>query len=244
VILITGPGRSGTSVLAALYQELGYSPGGYWTAGVSAGLEASDVVEVNDAIARDLDMTMTGPARKARRLHAPPGTARIVERLDLYRRFETLPGRRARDLTLLDWERFDEVVSARGEQLRTLASEKLIVKDPRFCFTLPVWLAAGAAVTHVVIATRDVDAMLKSRQVNRLISFSSTTDAKNSLIYAIGSCLATCWDHRVPHTILRYPDFLWEVPSLHRELPLLQDLDYEQFEAATSKVFREDLVHH
>jgi hypothetical protein len=54
VIIITGVGRSGTSLVARLYRELGLDPGGAWDASINAGLEDPGVVRLNRAIMRDL----------------------------------------------------------------------------------------------------------------------------------------------------------------------------------------------
>jgi hypothetical protein len=50
VLVITGMGRSGTSVLAALCRRLGYDPGGTYTEGINAGLEDPDVVAANEDV--------------------------------------------------------------------------------------------------------------------------------------------------------------------------------------------------
>jgi hypothetical protein len=50
MLVITGMGRSGTSVLAALCKGLRFDPGGAYTEGINAGLEDPAVVGVNEAI--------------------------------------------------------------------------------------------------------------------------------------------------------------------------------------------------
>jgi len=57
MLIITGPGRSGTSVLALFCQKMGYEPGGAWHESVDAGLEFPRVVEINDAMNRELRET-------------------------------------------------------------------------------------------------------------------------------------------------------------------------------------------
>ncbi len=52
MLVITGPGRSGTSVLARFCQQMGYDPGGAWCERVDAGLEDERVVRINDALVR------------------------------------------------------------------------------------------------------------------------------------------------------------------------------------------------
>lgn len=61
MIVITGPGRSGTSVLASIYKELGFDPGGGWNPRVRAGLEHGDFWRLNNKIAKELRITMVHP---------------------------------------------------------------------------------------------------------------------------------------------------------------------------------------
>jgi hypothetical protein len=63
MLIITGPGRSGTSVLALYCQKMGYDPGGEWCDVLNAGLEDRRVVTINDALLREL--RQTGTARQA-----------------------------------------------------------------------------------------------------------------------------------------------------------------------------------
>ena len=56
MIVVTGVGRSGTSLIAALYQELGFDIGGGWVPSINAGLEAPDVVEANERLMADLGL--------------------------------------------------------------------------------------------------------------------------------------------------------------------------------------------
>ena len=53
MLIITGPGRSGTSLLAQFCKDLGFDPGGEWYDGVNAGLEYPVVVRINDAILKE-----------------------------------------------------------------------------------------------------------------------------------------------------------------------------------------------
>ena len=50
MLVITGMGRSGTSVLATLCKRLKYNPGGDYVEGINAGLEDPEVVAINEAI--------------------------------------------------------------------------------------------------------------------------------------------------------------------------------------------------
>ena len=53
MLVITGPGRSGTSVLSQFCASMGYCPGGEWCEEISAGLENPRVVNINNALYRE-----------------------------------------------------------------------------------------------------------------------------------------------------------------------------------------------
>ena len=52
MLVITGSGRCGTSVLARFCHNMGYATGGSWNHEVNAGMEDSKFVETNEAIHR------------------------------------------------------------------------------------------------------------------------------------------------------------------------------------------------
>lgn len=54
MLAITGPGRSGTSVLALYCARMGYHPGGDWHEAVDAGMEHERVVKINDDFLSEL----------------------------------------------------------------------------------------------------------------------------------------------------------------------------------------------
>ncbi|MGH9170387.1 MAG: hypothetical protein ACRD0Z_05895 [Acidimicrobiales bacterium] len=244
MISITGPGRSGTSVLAALYAELGFDAGGQWSQELDAGYEARDIVAVNKAIGSDLGITMTGKARGPTSFTLPQGSAlsKISKRYQLHHRLNTLPGLRAGKLGLVAWDRFDATVEKHAATVRQLAGERQISKDPRYIYTLPVWLEAGADISHVVVTTRKLDAALASRRDKRLVGFSSDCDAKNSLIFGVGLCLTTCLDHGVAFSLIRFPEFLNDTGAL-AALPLLGDVPRADLDEAVRAVVRPELVH-
>jgi hypothetical protein len=244
VIIITGPGRSGTSVLSALYHELGFDPGGSWWPEINAGLEDIEVVAANDLIARDLRLTMLGPARGPARLTLPEGSvlSKISKRCQLYFKLNSLPGRRARTVRLFSWDRLDEVAAQHGPHLKDLAATRLVAKDPRFMWTLPVWIKAGADVGGVILTTRNMQACLASNNSGRFLSFSSQTDARNSLIYGLGVCIAACTDADISYRVLQFPHFLDDVELL-AGLPLLRDRARGDVEAAARRLVKPDLVH-
>lgn len=57
MIFITGPGRSGTSVLALFCKQMGINPGGAWHNSVDAGLEDEQLVQIDDALLGELRRT-------------------------------------------------------------------------------------------------------------------------------------------------------------------------------------------
>ena len=61
MIVITGPGRSGTSLIGEIYERLGFNPGGSWSDDNNAGREAPEVVEENKLLLRLLGITAYGP---------------------------------------------------------------------------------------------------------------------------------------------------------------------------------------
>src|SRR5438034_4901812 len=69
MIIVTGPGRSGTSLVAAVYRELGLDPGGTWYPEIRAGFEDPEVIEVNKRIIRDLGLSPLDPRPVPKPVH-------------------------------------------------------------------------------------------------------------------------------------------------------------------------------
>jgi len=57
MLVITGPGRSGTSMLGQFCRSVGYNPGGEWCDEIDAGLEHPRVAAINDALFREARTT-------------------------------------------------------------------------------------------------------------------------------------------------------------------------------------------
>ena len=57
MLVITGPGRSGTSMLGQFCKSIGFHPGGAWCEEISAGYEDERVVKINDAFYREARTT-------------------------------------------------------------------------------------------------------------------------------------------------------------------------------------------
>lgn len=248
MIIITGPGRSGTSLLARLYTELGFNPGGRWEPAWNAGLEDEAVTRMNLALASELgvsaDMRRGGrflqelgklirasEGRLSARLHS---RARVAVDALRYRRVA---------IDLLDWSSIARSAERHGEELRALAKERAVVKDPRFCFTLHVWLAGRAQVDAVVLTERSLDALAASRVRVGFTSHRAQVWAKNNYAYGIGLLLSATTEYRIPVTTLQFPDFLEDPDALHAALPLPEPRTPEEFRQAYEAVYDPSLVH-
>lgn len=250
MIVITGPGRSGTSFLASLAHQLGFDVGGGWSERLAAGREAGPIVQVNDEIIRELGaeglwrMQAVGERRAVERrlaaagkgmpraLRGPAGT--VVRRL--------LGTSLARDRSGLRWDDLDSVTARHRDRLRALAAEHEIVKDPRFGWTLPVWVAAGAAPSHVLVSLRDLSAMVGSRE-RAEPTLTDASAARNAIVYSVGLCLTTLYDAGIEHSVVRFPDFLSDPSKLHAAMRFPTSVPVDEFTRAFESVKRDDAVH-
>lgn len=251
MIVITGPGRSGTSFLAEIYNELGFSPGGTWDEANRGGWESPAITDQNQALLRELGVTAYGPPGMYKSLSDILGNRLAAtiknrsteeQRQRLRRRLDRLPLRKAATLSVIPFGRTPGISDSAGPALRRLAAEYEIAKDPLFSWTLPVWLGAGADISHVIISTRNVDEALASHDASSHWHFRSASDAKNSLLYSLGVTTWSCLDHGVPFTNLRYPDFLEDVRALYDALVFPREVSFDQFEKAFGNVYRPTLV--
>jgi hypothetical protein len=145
-------------------------------------------------------------------------------------------------LDLLDWSKLDAVVDQYGERLRKLSVEVEVVKDPRFCWTLPAWLASGATIDALVMPLRTLPAMVDSRIRAGMIPEAGRSWAMNQFAYGIGLVMATAAEYRVPVEVLRFPDFLDHPRLLHQRLPLPEARTWEEFEVVFERVHDASLV--
>jgi hypothetical protein len=246
MIVITGPGRSGTSIVTRLYVELGFDPGGDWKDEINAGLEAVDMSDLNDAVLDALGVSYLGApggrmqrVRRAGKKVVPAGArdplSRVVHKTPMGGL--TAPG-------MLQWDRMDAVVQRLGPRLRDMAAGRAVAKDPRFLWTLPAWVAAGAEISHVTFCIRTLDDAISSRLEADLLRYRSRSAAKNSFAYGVGIGLTTAIDARLSYAFARFPDFLMDAGGLYRALRFPSPVAEGDFQAAFSRIVRPELVHH
>ena len=248
MIVITGPGRSGTTFLALLYRELGFDPKGEWNPNRNAGLEAKIFSQANMELASALGTVATprrGPRSSRILVHLRKRSTKWLP-ASVGGRVNVVLGRlmfRRSTLDLVDWSRLDAVVAEHGERLKALAQRTEVVKDPQFCWTLQAWLASGASISAVVLALRPLESMVESRIRARMIPEEGGEWAKNNFAYGIGLAMAAVSEYRVPVTILRFPDFLDGPRELYACLPLPEDRTWDEFRNAFDRVHDATLVH-
>ena len=143
----------------------------------------------------------------------------------------------------MHWDRVDRVADRYGDQMRALAKERAVVKDPRFCFTLRAWLASGAPIDAVVFTIRPLDAMADSRVRVGMYTGRARDWGRHNYCYGIGLLLTTAAEHRLALTTLRYPDFLEQPARLYDVLPMPEPRSLPEFERAFAAVFDPALVH-
>lgn len=246
MIIITGPGRSGTSLLARAYREIGLDPGGCWNDAVDAGLEDPDVVLCNKRILADLDLSpygLRGDAPSISEYGALRALDRTVKRYlsddrraALRRRFEASRLNYSGRGFTIPWARLDAVAAKYGEIIRLLADSRTVVKDPLFCWSLPVWITAGARIDSVVVSTRAISEMTASRSASRLMSLRSSDRAKDAVMYGIGCVFASCWDAGIETAHVRFPAFVRDPSQTARRLPLPDESYRDRLVLALSKI--------
>jgi hypothetical protein len=241
VIVVTGVGRSGTSLVALIYRELGFDPGGEWYPRWGAGLEDPRVVELNNRIIRLLGIGI--PIRDGPGWIRNPGRSRASALGGFVRsRFEAWPEILARK-PAVRWERFERTVDRLRDGVVEEARAHQVVKDPRFCWTLAVWAAAGAPLDHVLICHRNVDAMIRSRVRVGHLEPRSWTRTKNAFIQATGMCLAAVNDYDLDYALVRFPRFVEEPRELYEAMRFPEAVSWKRFSAAFGKVADREQVH-
>ena len=216
MIVITGPGRSGTSFMANLYQNLGFDPGGGWEDDKRAGLEERKVVKMNTELCEELGAPIGPPPR------TPLGKQR--------------------------WDLVAKLADKHGKKLRKLAEERDVVKDPRFCWTLRVWVAAGAPIDHIVLTLRKVEDVIGSaahagmRKPVDEVSEEQLNDARSTVTYRIGAVLTAAQESGLPYSTLWFPDYLKDPEGLYASLAFPKPLTYDAFLEGFRKTVKPEFV--
>jgi hypothetical protein len=251
VIVIAGQGRSGTSLIARIYKELGFDPGGEWDPTANMGFETAPVHAANEQIIEALGMGEPGRRfrfipdnrlpvsvkRRGKRLLPPALRERLIWLA------KQPPWRSATALSLVDWERFDDTVSRLRPVLHEVARNRPVAKDPRFSWTLPVWVAAEVPIEHVVVCVRSVDAVIDRRMHYKWIPPRSRVAAKNWFVFGLGVCMTTIYDYRLSHGMLRFPGFVDDPDEVFAALRFPEEVTRERFGEAFARSVRRDLVH-
>jgi hypothetical protein len=246
MIVVTGVGRSGTSMIAALYEELGFGTGGRWVESINAGLEDPQVVETNEALMAELNLFGAKrtilPVAWKRTVKRHVSADRLKRARGVVTRGPHLPSRA--DLRLLDWDRMDGVVEKHRVRLQELSADRPLVKDPRFRFTLEVWLRAQADISHVLLSVRELEAAMRSRVAAGYERDHAGGELRNWLVYGLGLCMDSLHTHRVPFDVVRFPDFLDQPEILFDAMTFPRPVERSRFMAAFKRVARPDMVHH
>jgi hypothetical protein len=251
MIVITGPGRSGTSLVAQVCRDLGMDPGGVWNPAARAGFEDREIVRANRAIIRDLGIRGSGrqfgflpDERFPSRVKTLARSMLPEERQRQLRSMVRHPPWRSKHLMdVIRWDQFEAVVERHGVRLRQLAAARPASKDPAFCWTLGVWSAAGAPLDHVVITIRSLDAMAQSRISQNWLSPRSLGAIKNWFAYGFGLLMSTVYDHRLSYGIARFPDFLQQPEQLYEALRFSGPVPYDRFLEVFHRHVKPDFVH-
>lgn len=245
MIIITGPGRSGTSFIAQVYQGLGFDVGGEWVAEIHGGLEAPEIVQANEEIIEALGLTPMGAPGGNRRIVRQAGGLLVPARYRsaLRDQLKWLPWMRSRQPGFLRWDRLSHVSARMAPRLRDLSLRYPLAKDPRFLWTLPAWIAAGVDIEHVLVAVRNLDAVVESRGRMDSLRFRSTSAAKNSIVYGLGLTQASLLDARISYALVRFPDFVDEPSSLFRAARFPAVVTEDQFAEVVGRLRRPELVH-
>jgi len=254
MIVITGAGRCGTSLIARVYAEAGDDPGGKWHDAVDAGYEDPEGVRLNRILLGELGASLLGRQRPLPRpedlRRGGDAAAKVRDLLSeaqkerIRRVNNAMPWNRPGSLKTIDWELADEVVERHRSEMVRFASQRSVVKDPQFALTLPLWLAAGAEITHVVALTRAVSSMLESRGSGGMMGYRRAADARNALLIANGTMLSTLADHPdVAQTHLRFPDLLEDVQTTARRLPTTELATTARLQTAIAAIVDRSKVH-
>ena len=144
---------------------------------------------------------------------------------------------------LMRWGQLDDTAARFSPELRGIAERYGVTKDPRFFWTLPVWLAANAPIEHVLVSIRNLDATVKSRGRMDSLRFHGESGARNSIAYGLGLTLFALQDHDIPYGLVRFPDFLTDPDQVLQAARFPQAVDQAHFRRVFGELARPELVH-
>jgi len=158
---------------------------------------------------------------------------------ELYKELDIPLGPPVTNLGAQRWDLVGELADRYGDRLRAIAGKLAVAKDPRFSWTLRVWLEAKAPIEHVVLTFRRTDdvqasARLSGMGVKETAPIEYRNQARSVLIYRIGSAITAVADYPVASSLLWFPDYLEEPERLYDQLAFPTPVDREKF----LKVFR------
>ena len=67
--------------------------------------------------------------------------------------------------------------------------------------------------------------------------------ARDSVVYGLGLCLSSIYDHRLPYSIAQFPDFIESPDMLYDAMRFPEPVDRSRFHEAFARAVRRDLVH-
>jgi len=245
MIIVTGAGRSGTSMIAAIYSAAGVKVGGSWDETVRAGLEDPEAVAINRVLASSLGVSLLGDRRPVKPLgEAAPRLKRATDLMvseDFRRRakayYRARPWNRA-PFKGIRWSAVPRLVSEYAPTLKAYSQRTVVVKDPQFTVTLPVWAQSVSDIDAVVLMHRDVREMIVSRKTAGHAVPAQDERSRNMFTYALGNVLETCMANNIPVVSLRFPDILEDLPTLAGKLPLPSGIDRQTILAAVRETVR------
>jgi hypothetical protein len=197
-------------------------------------MEPDEFWQLNNKLAKAIGMTMFHPAKAK-----PPKPAAGEPGPEPNPKSPKKPRPR---VTLAAWDRMPEVVEAHRDAMVRLAAQTPVVKDPRFIWTLPLWVEAGAEIEHVVITIRAMADMVASRRgaghtATDGDQWFTELELRNSLTYGLGIATATVYSANIPHSVIRFPDFVHDLDGLYDALRFPAPVSREHFRATAQRVF-------
>jgi hypothetical protein len=148
-----------------------------------------------------------------------------------------------------------ELCSAGMEKELLAEPSPYVVKNPKFCDTLPGFLATGRIVVdHVLVPIRELDSAALSRiriggadgnVPGGLIGTSNPEDQRRVLAEYFHKLMHTLAAYDIPHTLLYFPRVALDVDYAWAKLRFLMPaVGRPRFGEAFKRVARPDLIHH